>query len=78
MEHTITIRPDDNNLIIRNFDNEVAEVSGAVNLTCDWKLYKNMSDDKGIYTCNLERENIEAITGLRVDGVRAIRARYPS
>eukprot|EP01083_Nonionella_stella_P076021 206964_1 len=70
------LNSDDSHLIITNYNNEIPEISGAKPLDCQWTLYKKGDDGKNIYKCKMT--NITDFDGLRVNGTRAIRARYPN
>ena len=73
LSNTIDFDHKDSFLIITNHDNEPADISGGIplkNLT--WSVYKN-----NIYHAKLP-SNIASFDGLRVNGKRGIRARYPN
>ena len=76
---TINITPLDNNLLITNYNGEFADISGAKVLNCSWNnatgLFKNVSN---VYSCQINDKTIDDIDGLRVNGSRGIRARYPN
>eukprot|EP00912_Choanoflagellata_sp_UC4_P000575 UC4_evm2s355 len=74
LTETIQLGPDDSWLTIRNADGEEAIVSGGVNLTTKWKP---SSRCKGCFEVNLDGQ-VDDILGLRLDGVREIRSRYPN
>eukprot|EP01084_Bolivina_argentea_P309825 535953_1 len=78
LNNTIYLNSNDNHLIITNYNNELAEISGSKPLNCDWKLYKNGQNGKNIYQCQITNNSIINFTGLRVNGTRGIRARYPN
>ena len=80
LEQTIQLGSDDSHLLLTNFDNEHVEVSGALPLDCSWHKYRNgSSDGLDYYRCEVpSNSNITDIKGLRVNGSRAIRARYPN
>ena len=71
---TIQITPKDNNLLITNYNSELVELSAAIPLNCEWS---QSPLNTNIYECKIT-ENIDDILGLRVNGTRAIRARYPN
>jgi hypothetical protein len=64
----------DSGLTIRNVENEFAVVSGGVNLTTPWKPSKAC---KGCWQASLKGQ-VSNVLGLRRDGVREIRARFPN
>eukprot|EP01083_Nonionella_stella_P085976 238584_1 len=87
LPNTIQLTPDDSNLIFTNYKDEVVNISGSVpivtgntNNVCDWNLYQRQQNNLGIFTCHVNNTNItnNDILGLRIDGHRAIRARYPN
>ena len=79
LQDTIYLDSNDNNLIITNFNGENAEISGAKPLTgCDWKQYKQGENGLNYYQCQITNDSITYFTGLRVNGKRAVRARYPN
>ncbi|ETO36597.1 hypothetical protein RFI_00465 [Reticulomyxa filosa] len=76
LKETVTLDYEDSNMVITNYDGESADVSGAVPIECTWKLYKQNPSNVNIYECSVT--GISTINGLRVNGKRAIRARYPN
>lgn len=77
----IELTSQDSNLIISNYNNEKAEISGAVLLkNLSWTQMENSNNifctfiDKKINNISIS----EDIPGLRVNGSRAIRAKYPN
>ncbi len=88
--NTIKLTSLDSNTIFTNYKNEMVNISGAIpivknNNICNWNLYKQKPNNLGIYTCLVNNTNItnmnkngNNILGLRIDGYRAIRARYPN
>eukprot|EP01083_Nonionella_stella_P012567 35640_1 len=80
LDDTLHLSAMDSNLIISNENNAEVIISGAVLLNhLDWKLY---NDNRNLYYTfiDTDRANISdgTIEGLRVNGKRAIRARYPN
>ena len=76
---TIELTAEDKGLTIQNYQNEVVWISGGKPLAPKWEKYDVDSSKKtNIYKADLSAENIDSITGLRVDTKRAIRARYPN
>ena len=78
LRKTIDITPQDNNLLISNFDAESVELSAAQPLNCDWKKEERIGRNEELYSCKVKHESITNILGLRVNGKRGIRARYPN
>ena len=77
LRKTLEIGPKDNNLMITNFNGELVELSGATLLDCDWKKTP-VNGLENVYSCDVSEYDIPEITGLRINGKRAIRARYPN
>ena len=77
LRKTLEIGPKDNNLMITNFNGELVELSGATLLDCDWKKTP-VNGLENVYSCDVSEYAIPEITGLRINGKRAIRARYPN
>eukprot|EP01084_Bolivina_argentea_P069582 126588_1 len=78
LQDTLYFDAKDSNLIIKNYGDEQAVLSGAVLLTdLKWNLYKKQSNNLNIYSASIDlsKHNIssEGITGLRVNNSRAIR-----
>ena len=83
LQDTLYFNADDSNLIIKSYNGENVIMSGSVPLNdLKWTIYKKMSNNLNIYQTpiDLSKNNISinGITGLRVNGSRAIRARYPN
>ena len=72
---TIQLTSAHSRLTIRNFDGEEAVISGGVNLTQQWKPSSRCT---GCFEMDLSKQNVQQVRGLRRDGVREIRARYPN
>eukprot|EP01048_Picozoa_sp_COSAG05_P005358 COSAG05_NODE_316_length_11576_cov_16.975342_1_plen_317_part_00 len=70
----LQLGPADSGLTIRNADNERAVLSGGVNLTTAWKPSTACS---GCWEASLKGQ-VTNVPGLRRNGVREIRARYPN
>ena len=75
----------DSNLLITNFNNESVTISGSIPLyNCSWTLYQHTPDGHDVYSVDLKNsltlkliDNVP-FDGLRVNGRRAIRARFPN
>ena len=81
LSSTIHLNNLDSNLEISNYNNEYVNISGAIPLdNIEWKFYGNSRKNHGIYytKINKTRLNINTIYGLRINGYRGIRARYPN
>ena len=72
---TIQLTSAHSRLTIRNMDGEEAVISGGVNLTQPWIPSSRCA---GCFEMDLSKQNIQQVHGLRRDGVREIRARYPN
>ena len=72
---TIQLTSSHSGLTIRNFDGEEAVISGGVHLAQPWHPSARC---KGCFEMDLSQQNVQRIHGLRRDGVREIRARYPN
>ena len=72
---TIELTDAHSHLTIRNADGETAVVSGGVNLTAAWATSKQCA---GCFEMDLKAAGVRQILGLRRNGVREIRARYPN
>ena len=70
----------DSNLKISSYNNENVNISGGIALAdLDWKLYKKSRNNHDIYYSKIDESiNITNILGLRINGYRGIRARYPN
>ena len=66
LEDTLYFNQLDSNLIISNYNNELAEVSGAVLLTgLSWEIFKKTSDNKNIFrTAVPQNVNVTSITWI--------------
>ncbi|ETO07725.1 hypothetical protein RFI_29664 [Reticulomyxa filosa] len=64
-------------MVLTNFNGERAAISGGIEIDCKWELYQQKSNNINIYQCKVP-DTVNNILGLRVNGQRAIRARYPN
>merc|ERR1719242_1571919 len=80
LDETVYFGAEDSNLIISNYNNEMVELSGSVLLpNLKWTRFKTTNNKKKIHVAEIPSNvNISSISGLRVNGSRAIRARYPN
>jgi hypothetical protein len=74
LPRTVDLTAADSGLTIRNAPGERAEVSGGRNLTTKWRP---SSRCKGCWEASLKGQ-VTNVPGLRRDGVREIRARFPN
>ena len=80
VHHTdmVSLTTKHNGLTIQNYNGEAATVSGGVPINVkpsDWKRDPRM---KGRWVVDLKGSGITEITGMRIDGNRSIRAKYPN
>lgn len=77
---TIELGPDDSGLVISSYTSETAVISGSAGLATEWVKYQPESLPtlgKQIWVANMDTHFEGDVKTLLVDGVRAIRARYP-
>ena len=74
---TIQLGPKDSGLTIMNYQSEEVWISGAKRITTKWTPVST-SGGKNIYMADISSEGLREILGLRVNGKRGIRARYPN
>ena len=79
LSSTLKIGPQDSNLIISNYKDELVNMTGSVPLNnLNWSIYKkNKYNNATIYKTNVNK-SITSINGLRINGYRGILARYPN
>lgn len=79
LPNTIYFKPIDNHLLITNYNGEQVTVSGGFPIDCQWK---SLSQQENLYSCDLSGNpnitSLSTIHGLRVNGIRGVRARYPN
>lgn len=76
LEDTIALTEQDSNLTIQNYPNEEVTVSGGKVIKPSWKVF-DTDNPMNIYQADLSSQGIDSVMGLRVNDMRAIRARYP-
>lgn len=77
---TVELESDDSHISFQNHDGEVVWLSGAkvVGENKTWTSYAN-KNNRPIWALDLsDRDDIDDITGLRMNRNRAVRARYPN
>jgi len=74
LESTIQLGPQDSGLTFRNYPGERAIISGGIPLKTNWK---SSTACKGCYEADLHGQ-VDSVLGLRRNGIREIRARYPN
>lgn len=80
LNETLMITEKDSNLTIQNYKGEKVEISGATPLqNLKWKVH-DLSNNKNIWVTELHKKTLlnGVMTGLRYDGKRGIRARWPN
>lgn len=77
---TIMLDERDSGLSIKAYQGETVVISGGMVITPDWQVFDVSVPNKNIYKADLSLQlaHVDAIAGLRVDGMRSIRARYPN
>ena len=76
----VELNSSDKGLTIQNYPNEEVWISGGMVITPQWEKYDvDPSKKTNIYKATFSSNvTFASITGLRVNGKRAIRARYPN
>lgn len=77
LKEVVKMFPGDSRIRIRSFPGEVAEVSGGIPLRTKWKRSKRCKY-RVCWEADLTGQNVRSIPGLRLDGKRQIRARFPN
>ena len=77
LSETINLNSADSGLTIMNYQNEEVWISGAKLIDPQWTAVST-SGGKNIYVTDLSKEKFDEILGLRINGKRSIRARYPN
>ena len=79
LPNTIYFKPIDSHLLITNYNGEESILSGGFPIDCNWK---SLNQQQNLYSCDLSSNtnvtSMESIYGLRVNGERGVRARYPN
>jgi len=79
MSETIVLGPDDVSITFQNYNGEKVWLSGARRVGNDAKLWKKSNLNEDVWELDLSHlDDLEAVNGLRLDGKRAVRARYPN
>jgi hypothetical protein len=80
LKATLTLRAADSGLTVQNYNGEEAWLSGAKTLKPEWQHYGD-NKSKPLFVADLSQQTGDLngnIRGLRVNGKRAQRARYPN
>ena len=79
IQQTIKLNHLDSNLLLKPYKDENVNISGAVPLNnLNWRQYGTKNGNKVFYTTIDTNANIFNFAGLRINGYRGIRARYPN
>jgi len=80
LPETIQLGPQDSSLSFTAYNGEEVWISGGILLSTQWKPYNVSSAPGGanVYVADLTGQGVSSILGLRQNGVRSIRARYPN
>ena len=73
---TIQLGSKNSDLTFQNYNGEEVWVSGARPLTPSWKAFN--TSGANVYVADLMDMKLENVPGLRLNGKRSIRARYPN
>lgn len=74
---TIMLNDKDSELTIQNYPDEEVTVSGGKVIQPTWEAV-NTDNSMNIYKADLSSHGIDSMTGFRINGLRATRARYPN
>ena len=74
---TVMLDAKDSGLTIQNFPGEEVTVSGGKVIYPSWEPV-NTVNSMNIYKADLSMQGVDSVTGFRVNGSRATRARYPN
>ena len=77
LTETIMLSDKDSGLTIQNYPQEEVIVSGGKLITPSWQEF-NTDNNMNIYKADLSSAGLDSVMGLRINGSRAIRARYPN
>ena len=80
IKETIYFTEMDSNLLIKSYQDEYVNISGAIPLNnLQWKYYgTSRINNNKIYSAKITNNSIDNVYGLRINGFRGIRARYPN
>jgi len=88
LQDTIQLGSQDSDLSFSNYNDEAVQINGGKILKTNWQPYNvakpvisktgHASVATNIYVADLTDQNITSIVGLQVNGVRAVRARFPN
>ena len=77
LDDTLSLTSEDAGITIRNMPGERAVVSGGLEISTDWKLSQRCKR-RTCFEADLNGQNVGSIPGLRLNGERQIRARFPN
>lgn len=75
LSDTVKLGAQHSHLSFINYKGEKVWISGATKLKADWQA---SSANGNIFTADLSGQGVKEISGLRIGGERAVRARYPN
>ena len=78
LSETLALGPRDARLTLRNYPGEAATLSGGVPLDVAPSAWRDATAECGAGCWKASLPTVASVPGLRVDGVREIRARYPN
>lgn len=77
LTETLELTDKDSGLTIQNYPKEEVVISGGQIIMPNWQEF-NTDNSMNIYKADLSSAKLDSIMGLRVNGSRAIRARFPN
>ena len=78
LSETLALGPRDARLTLRNYPGEAATLSGGVPLDLAPSAWRDATAECGKGGWKAALPKVASVPGLRVDGVREIRARFPN
>eukprot|EP00117_Sycon_ciliatum_P039525 scpid48718/ scgid29201/ len=76
LAEAIVLGAADSNLVFQNYNGEEVWVSGAMPVNPKWSAFN--TSGANVYVADLSALKLDEVLGMRVNGMRAIRARYPN
>eukprot|EP01052_Picozoa_sp_SAG31_P002049 SAG31_NODE_69_length_28130_cov_15.318219_2_plen_950_part_00 len=77
VKETVQLTAAHSGLTIQNYNGEDAVVSGGVPLSPKWTPHK-LANGMTVFIADVSAAGLREVPGLHVNGIRAIRARYPN
>jgi len=78
---TLSLGPEDSNLTFQNYNGEEVWISGAIPVPFGGttkRIWKQHPSQASVWVMDLADTDVKEMTGLRINGKRAVRARYPN